>query len=227
MKLLYLLTTLLVLILITSGCQGEEENPNYPIEPAITLESVEVIDAENFSLDSLIITITYRDGDEDLGSGRQNSPHDLYTYVPNPQTGEQYWFYDEKDPNLPPYNCADYTFLPQVGEDGLPDTVRIDYNHDYYNFNVTLWRKQNSGYEPVDFISACSPALGGIFSIEDGNKKNIPFAVYAASRWEGRIIYKNPLHPKFRNDSLKVSISIRDEALHRSNTVTSEPFMLP
>ena len=134
MKLLYLLTTLLVLILITAGCQKEEENPNYPIEPAITLESVEVIDAENFSLDSLIITITYRDGDEDLGSGRQNSPHDLYTYVPNPQTGEQYWFFDQEDSSLPPFNCADYTFIPPTGKDSNQDTVRADYNHDYYNF---------------------------------------------------------------------------------------------
>ena len=227
MKLLYLLTTLLVLILITTGCQEEEENPNYPIEPSITLESVELIDIENFPWDSLIIVINYRDGDGDLGGDRQNYPHELYTYLPNPQTGEKYWFYDEKDPDLPPYNCADYTFIPSAEKDGNQDTVRANYNRNYYNFNVTLWRKQNGGYEEVDLTSSCNFPLGGIFSLEYRNEKNSVFTVYPASRWEGRIVYKTEMSPQFGNDSLKVSVSIRDEALHHSNTVTSEPFMLP
>lgn len=218
---------LLFLVLLSAGCQEEEANPNYPIEPSITLESVDFIKSEDNPFDSLIITIGYRDGDSDLRSSQNQNPQNQYTLLPDPDTGEKYWMFNKKDPALPPFNCRDYTLIEAYDNSNYPDTVRAIYNDDYYNFNVTVWRKQGESYEAIDFISNCRTPLGGIFLMEEQPNTGSPFAVYPINQWEGRIVYSinGNLRSYFRNDSAKVSVSIRDEALHRSNTVISEPFL--
>ena len=56
----------LLLLLFTSSCQSDDINFVYPIEPEILSVEVSPLQVQEFS-DSLLFTISYRDGDGDIG----------------------------------------------------------------------------------------------------------------------------------------------------------------
>ena len=56
----------LLIILFASSCQSDDINLVYPIEPEILSVEVSPLQVQEFS-DSLLFTISYRDGDGDIG----------------------------------------------------------------------------------------------------------------------------------------------------------------
>ena len=56
----------LLITLFTSSCQSDDMNFVYPIEPEILSVEVSPVQVQEFS-DSILFTISYRDGDGDIG----------------------------------------------------------------------------------------------------------------------------------------------------------------
>ena len=216
------------------GCQEDNEPPTYSVVPSIQLESVRFARATSGHNDSLIIVIAYQDGDGDLG-GRPTG--NAFTYPPNPHTGEEYWVFDSQnlDPELPPYHCADYHMVDITPQDDswILDTVRADFNPDYYNFSLTLWVKEDGSYQEYNFLEICNWPLGGVFrevnsEIKQDKHLGDVFSITPYNRQEGQITYRmsGAFSILFKNDSVKATVTIRDEALNRSNTVESDPFFI-
>ena len=175
--------------------------------------------------DSLVVRVDFEDGDGDLGvSGRENDA-DEYIPIANPDGGG-FWFYDENnpDPGLPPFNCRQYTDIDLDLTDGVPDfdTIRADYNEAYYNFSITLYTKVNGQYEEYDFlIRNCSPPLGGRFPpLRDDFSVDRPLK--GTIQWGSSDFYKL----LFRNDTLRMDVTIRDRAGNVSNVIPTDDFTL-
>ena len=174
--------------------------------------------------DSLVVRVDFEDGDGDLGvSGRENNADD-YIPIPNPDDGG-FWFFDPDDQRLPPFNCRQFTDIDLNLTDGVVnlDTIRADYNEAYYNYSITLYTKVNGQYEEYDFLlqRECSPPLGGRFPpLRDDFSVDRPLK--GVIQWGSVGFYKS----QFRNDTLRIDVTIRDRAGNVSNVVTKEDFTL-
>ncbi len=175
--------------------------------------------------DSLVIRVDFEDGDGDLGvSGRENDANE-YIPIANPDDGG-FWFYNanDPDPRFPEYNCRQFTDIDLDLTDGIPnrDTIRADYNEAYYNYSITLYTKENGQYEEYDFlIERCSAPLGGRFPpLRDDFSVDRPLK--GTLQWGSVDFYKL----LFRNDTLRVDVTIRDRAGNVSNVYTKEDFTL-
>ncbi len=175
--------------------------------------------------DSLVVRVDFEDGDGDLGvSGRENDADD-YIPIANPDDGG-YWFYDQDnpDPRLPEYNCRQFTDIDLDLTDGIvdKDTIRADYNEAYYNYSITLYTKENGQYKEFDFlIERCSAPLGGRFPpLRDDFSVDRPLK--GTIQWGSVDFYKS----LFRNDTLRIDVTIRDRAGNVSNVYTKEDFTL-
>ncbi len=173
--------------------------------------------------DSLVVRVDFEDGDGDLGVSGRESDVDDYIPIANPD-GSGYWFFDENDQSLPPYNCRLYTDIDLNPTDGVfdRDTIRADYNEAYYNYSITLYQKINGQYEEYDFLlRSCSPPLGGRFPpLRDDFSVDRPLK--GTIQW-GSVDFYNSL---FRNDTLRLDVTIRDRAGNVSNVITREGFTL-
>lgn len=197
------------------------EAPEFGDPPQLT--GIEVYFKEEArQLDSLVVRVDFEDGDGDLGvSGREN---DVDDYIPVFKDGS-YIFFDENNSGLPPYNCRQYTDIDLNPTDGVfdYDTIRADYNEAYYNYSITLYRKINGQYEEYDFLlqDECSPPLGGRFPpLRDDFSVDRPLK--GTLQWGSVGFYKL----RFRNDTLRLDVTIRDRAGNVSNMVTKEDFTL-
>ena len=203
------------------ACQEDDNTSTYSIQPFIALESVEFVEGIR-TLDSLIVTISYQDGDNNLGIASTDTTS-VYIVLPDPDTGDKYWLYDKNDPDLPPYSCSDYQYF--LVSDTVMDTVRAVFNPDFYNFSVTLWIKDSGKYQEYDFLDQCIPPLGGRFG--KVNSEYSPFTLRQTSPWTGRLTFtvRDFFWLRFEGDTVKLTINVRDETFLHSNIVESDPFV--
>jgi hypothetical protein len=222
--LLFLLFSFSVLGL--SSCY---EEPDFPMEPRLVGfdgpigEGIRYVDVPETQADSLIFRIRFEDGDGNLGiSANESNP--LFSqpiFYPADNEGDFIRF----DPAVHDFDCRDWDFVTIVGLDTINDTVRIEFNPNYYNFEVELYVKEENGFELFDFRGPplCRQPLGGQFPpLKDNFENTKPL--------EGVIQYgfrSIALINLFRNDTLKVAVRIKDRDLNVSNTIESEPFTLP
>ncbi len=216
-----------LLMLILNGCYKE---PEFPAEPTLVGKpEVQFKEGTDDGSDSLRIKVKFQDGDGDLGLSGSGAdveyPYQLLT-VKTDNNGQAIK-YNRNDPGLPPYNCNDYYTIEDAlsSFNGVPldkgDTLWVEYNKNYRNFDMRLLVRQSNGeYEPFD--SGCILTLSGRFprlkqSYEDTTPREGTIEYSAASK---------ALLLLFRNDTLKVEVQIRDRALHESNIVESDPFTL-
>ncbi|MGB3776748.1 MAG: hypothetical protein WA960_00210 [Tunicatimonas sp.] len=200
------------------------EAPKFGDPPRLTGIEVYFKEVER-QPDSLVVRVDFEDGDGDLGvSGRENDADD-YIPIPNPDDGG-FWFYngDNPDSRLPEYNCRLFTDIDLDLTDGVPefDTIRADYNEAYYNYSITLYTKENGQYKEFDFlIERCSAPLGGRFPpLRDDFSVDRPLK--GTIQWGSVDFYKL----LFRNDTLRLDVTIRDRAGNVSNVITKENFTL-
>ena len=218
-----------LVVLLFTGCF---EEPNFGIVPQLTGIEVYFKDMPKLS-DSLIVRVEFEDGDGDLGIRGNEDGFFRYELVPNPDTGGP-WIYDRSnpDPRLPPIefqgrlDCRNYQVFDLTPTDTVNkrDTVRASYNEDYYNFSITLYTLEDGQYQEVDLLAECSTPLGGRFpplkkAEELNNEKpltgNIRYGITSPT-----------LLSRFRNDTLKIEVTIRDRALHVSNVISLQDFTL-
>ena len=213
-----------LVVLLFTGCF---EEPDFGVVPQLTEIEVYFKDMPKLS-DSLIVRVTFEDGDGDLGIRGNEDGFSRFEFVDNPDTGAPPWIYDSNnpDPRLPPYSCALYQDIDLNLEDTISerDTVRANYNENYYNFSITLYTLEDGQYQKVDFLADCKTPLGGRFPPlkEEGDLDN-------SKPLTGNIRYgiaSPTLLANYRNDSLRIEVTIRDRALHVSNVIFREGFTL-
>jgi hypothetical protein len=228
--------------------------PEYPVTPEIEFENIQFKDVADPGFDSLILTISFKDGDGDLGLRGDELGcylvgadticyNDKFTFLN--QNGKKVKnfvgvegtliTYETKrtDPNfsylpdfLKPYNCINWDVIRE--EDIVTDTVYFELNPNHYNIFVEFHVKQNDGtFSLFDFQQEFSyPSCGGSFN------GRFPILSKDLSRevpLEGTIRYamqSSAFLLQFSIKTLKLRIRIQDRLLHTSNTIETPEFRL-
>jgi len=173
---------------LLSGCFSP---PEFPDVPEISFENIVFIRGEEFSGDSLILSINFQDGDGDLGftgvdTGFPYHPFDIIV----DSNGDSVFFSDEprvSDPGLvkqpvPPFfrrspngsmtpfsdtdNRGGIFLCPEYEEisnsqGDVIDTVYISENVNSANIYVEFLRKRNGEFQVFDFRAIASSDLCG------------------------------------------------------------------
>ena len=203
-------------ILLFAGCFDE---PSFGDPPRLTGIDIYFKELTKTS-DSLVIRVDFEDGDGDLGISGGEEGFGEFFLIPNPRTGEP-WIYDPDDPELPPYSCESFRDIDLTPNDTIDDkdTVYVQYNEAYYNYSITLYTKEDGQYQEFDPL--CAPPLGGRFpALRDDFTVDRPLK--GTIQWGTVGAYSS----RFRNDTLKIDVTIRDRAGHVSNIITKENFTL-
>lgn len=227
-------------LLSLSACY---EEPEFPVEPFIEFEQVRFNNRVDSS-DILSITVSFRDGDGNLGLAFDEiaPPFHPYSFVEFNGPG-QFLKLGDVD-TLPPYNCQDYlqgyftgssadsfeeaSVADTVYQNGAPVILTPEYfyvkrNPFHSNFFVEYYIVENGEERLFDFALESGQACG------DADKRRFyPFSD-VGDPISGSITYKQESRafiPFFSNDSIKIKVRIADRALNLSNVVESPVFTL-
>ncbi|WP_057936605.1 hypothetical protein [Algoriphagus resistens] len=188
---------------------------NFPSIPKISFKSMEY--APTSGSDSLIISLDFQDAEGDLGLSatdddppfhdvdyQRNSAGDLITYSTRPS-------------DAPSYNPIDWLVNPLVGTEQVNDTIWVKQNPNQYNIFVKFFIKRNGQFteyrwQDPPFYSTFNGRFPRILTSDTGQavEGNISYGMLSTG-WESI----------FRNDTIRIDVSIQDRALNRSNEVSS------
>jgi hypothetical protein len=216
----------LMAALLVQGCSPE---PEFDLSPRLLGfdggigQGIRFKDVPNTIVDSLIIRVAFQDGDGNLGL-TDNEPSEILRepFFPVLDAQGNYILYDAA--LEPVYDCKRYTFVDILTPDQrIRDTIRVDFNPSHYNFDVELLVKDGTVFREYDFRQeSCRQPLSGRFPPlkEDlSDKKPLAGVIQYSFASAG-------LLTSFRNDTLIISVQIRDRSLQESNKVFSDPFTL-
>lgn len=218
----------LLLIVLVGTLVACYQEPEFPVEPQIEFRNISFVESKNPSVsqDTLKITVSFKDGDGDLGILGQGQPFlDSAIYKQYIRIGQ----YD----TLPPHNCTNYRmgyfdqrgiFIQSTEKIKITDTIYVKPNPLYFNFFVDLFLVKNGREQPLDLVEfnypLCGNTLSGRFRLKtESNNKPL----------SGSITYNvanQSLLPFFSNDSIRVKVRIVDQASNISNQVESPVFTL-
>jgi hypothetical protein len=226
---MYLKRTVLfgLVTVLVSACLSA---PEFSHEPAIGFyDIIFKHGATEFDQDSLILTITFQDGNGDLGLAPDGADtwepyHDL---TPFPHVNESRFVqlfdrntaeYDTLPPYEFPYTCTNYYIFET-------DTFYVQPNEFHNNIYVTFFVKKNGEYTEFDFLELSKPQCnlgydGRYPRLNDPNRDR-PL--------EGKLKYKMKSAAWelfFRQDTLKLDVFIYDRELNKSNMVSTPDFVL-
>jgi hypothetical protein len=223
--------------IILTGVSACFNPPEFPVEPQIEFENIDYkeygtgFDSE---FDSLILTISFKDGDGDLGlDGSENAPpynnkyyfqlpdRSLITYKTKRTVPE----YDTLPAFVKPYSCINWEVFRE--NNVVKDTLYFQLNPDYYNIIVEFYVKNSDGtFTEFDFREAFTyPSCGGTF---DG-RFPILYKEKPGAPLEGTIRYgmgSTGFKILFSTKTLKLRIHIKDRALNKSNVIETPEFTL-
>lgn len=230
------------LFLITLGVSACFDPPEYPLQPQIEFESIvfkEYGSGFDSEPDSLILKISFQDGDGDLGL----DPSELGCVSDNICFNNKYYFikqdgtpvtYRDKrtNPNfsgLPdfvkPYNCINWE-VRTLSSGGPVDTLYFEINPDHYNIEVDFLVKNpiNGTFEEFDWTKEfnypnCGISFDGRFPILFKDRPGSPL--------EGTIKYgmgSLGFKALFSIKTLKLRVLIKDRALNQSNVIETPEF---
>jgi hypothetical protein len=222
--------------IILTGVSACFNPPEFPVGPQIEYESIEYKEVGtgfDSEYDSLILTISFKDGDGDLGlDATEDAPpyNNKYYYVVN----GKYLNYEAKrtDPNydtLPdfvkPYNCINWEVYKE--NNIVKDTLYFELNPDYNNITVEFLVKNPDGtFTEFDWKEAfnypnCGISFDGRFPILYKDQPGAPL--------EGIIRYgmgSIGFKILFSTKTLKLRVEIKDRALNKSNVIDTPEFTL-
>lgn len=187
------------------------KNPVYPDTPEI-----EFVKYEKFIDDDIVkITLSFKDGDGDLGLDQNimNFPYQLHNPIKN---GSGNYILYGSDPTLPPYACKKYAIGDYVAPSGI-DTVLADFNIYFNNYHLEIYEKQLDGsYVKFDDSDQC-------------NLSRFPPLVPIQDKGpiEGMLSYDVfDLFGNFYGKTLKLKIFIIDRALNKSNVIETPDILI-
>ncbi len=107
----------------------------------------------------------------------------------------------------------------------ITDPLFYRRNLNYYNIEVKFWQFQDGGFVEYDWFNSdeCNDFFGRFTT------SNSPFPTYKNQPIEGTLRYgmvSSAFIAIFGNNKLKISVRIRDRALHTSNIIFSQEFDL-
>lgn len=212
----------IMLMFITWGCR---DLPTYPNTPSIEYDQVYFKKGE--LTDSLFVSVSFKDGDGDLGlnpDSDTDKPYNAINYT-HKTNGERLTYADRNTPpydTIPPYEFPYYCTTYSVEE---ADTFYISQNPNHFNIFVDFYVKKNGQWNLYDWITANPPQCGetynGRFPILNRSGQTRPL--------EGSLKYGITgagFEVIFKRDTLKLEITIQDRALNKSNTVETSEFVL-
>jgi hypothetical protein len=240
MKLIRNLSWAVLLMWMVGACLTP---PEYPITPQISFKSIYYGKATTPGrADSIVLSIGFKDGDGDLGLNDSYNNDERYAF--------QFYFFDSQNklvtyktkrlnPNLTnnkgdklydfvsPYNCTNWE-VKRNNSGLVTDTVYTEYNPNYYNILVDFYVNNGTKFEKFDpatyfkYPNCSIEGFSGRFPVlsKDPNK---------SSPLDGVINYSmksSVFDLLFSSKQLKLKIAIQDRALHKSDTITTEPFTL-
>ncbi|MGF1638074.1 MAG: hypothetical protein ACFCUU_13435 [Cyclobacteriaceae bacterium] len=200
-----------------------EPAPDFPVTPAISFQRFEFREIQGSSLDSLIFYINFQDGDGDLGlQNFENFPpyHEFSIYV-DPITRDTLKYGDND--TLPAFNCQDYEILRRDRPDNIPliDTLYVIRNPNHNNFFVDFLFERDGEFVVYNWaLERCTKSFHDRFPLLTDSPGRRPV--------EGVLRYgiRGGFRLLFRNDLMKLRVSIQDRALNRSNIIETEPFRI-
>ncbi len=211
------------------------EPPQYAIIPTIEFDKIIFKDIANSSEpDSLILTITFKDGDGDLGidPSETNPPFNDKYYLRFPDGSYVTYATKRTDPRfdtLPafvhPYNCINWEVKTVNSK---LDTFYIQLNPDHYNIFVKYFVKNNDGsfkefdWQKEFFYPNCGIPFHGRFPIlskDLGRKTPLDGSIRYGMASTGFLIL-------FSIKTLKLEVVIQDRMFHKSDTITTPEFTL-
>lgn len=237
-----LIRNLLVFLFISLGISACFTPPEYPVQPQIEFESIEFreygsgFDAE---ADSLILKVTFKDGDGDLGL----DPSELSCVSEDICYNNKFYFlksdgklvtYKDKRTNpaysslpefIKPYNCINWEV--RTDNNNVVDTLYFELNPDHYNIEVDFLVKNTDGtFTEFDWTKEfnypnCGTSFDGRFPILFKDEPGAPL--------EGSLKYSMGsigFKALFSIKTLKLRIQIKDRALNKSNEIFTPEFTL-
>lgn len=213
--------------------------PEFPIEPQIEYQNLTFKPGGIGGFDSLILDISFKDGDGDLGLSPEETGcvsddvcynSKFYFLKPN----EELITYRDKrtDPNysnLPefinPFSCINWEIYRE--DNVVIDTFYFELNPDHHNIDVDfLVKNPNGTFTEFDWTKEfdfpnCGVTFDGRFPILFEDRPGSPL--------EGTIRYgmgSTGFRILFSLKTIKLRIQIKDRALHRSNIIETPEFTL-
>ncbi len=218
-------------LLLISSCA---DPPQYSLTPSIEFDNVIFKDVADPAVDSLIVTVKFKDGDGDLGidATETGDPfNDKFYYIfPNGtfityKTKRTDSHYDTLPAFVKPYNCTNWEVRTVNSK---IDTFYYRANPHAHNIKVQYFVKNFDGsftefkWTEQFGYPFCATSFDGRFPILSKNlSQKIPL--------EGTIRYgmvSSGFLALFSIKTLKLKITIEDRALNQSNTVESPEFTL-
>lgn len=219
--------------------------PEYPVVPEIEFKNLTFKDVPNPSdQDSLILEISFKDGDGDLGldptelgcynvGGKDVCYNEKFiiTFTSGIHKGETLNYRIKRtDPefsSLPdyvkPYDCINWELKLDEKTGQVLDTLYIELNPDHYNIYVDFLVKQPNGtFQEFDFLTEYCTTFDGRFPIlsEDVSQKNpLEGTIRYAMGSVGFLL-------QFSIKTLKLRVQIQDRMLNKSNTIETPEFTL-
>ena len=231
-KLFFLITSLILYSCI--------EDNNVSTVPSISYENLIFKKSINsFNQDSLILTISFVDGDGNLGlsNNENNYPYHpynaiidrdfnwvtigstdvnppLYVYEPN----GVYYLYNNED-NRPTFNCDNY-IIDTVNSTTQLDTFYIQKNENNKNIFIEFYKKENDEFKLIDWKRIFDEEYGcGI----DFNSRFPPLNISNSNQLlSGKLRYgmvSYGFDMILKNDIFKLKIYIKDRELNTSNII--------
>lgn len=243
-----ILSALVVLVIV--GLDGCFTQPSYPIAPQIQFDGIYYTKAtQSLQQDEIVLSLKFTDGDGDLGLDNTISdPDSIYSfeqYPPYTYQGELINYKLKRtSPNLrfpdgttlgtydfvTPYNCTNWKITTKTVNNVpvVQDTIFFVSNPNYYNIFVDFLVEQSDGsFQKFDLLAYfgypnCELGFNGRFPnlTQDPGKK---------SPLDGKLTYKLRslgFDVIFGVKTLKLSITIQDRALNKSNTIETPEFTL-
>ena len=211
-------------------------------QPVISFENIIFKKSENnFTQDSLILTINFIDGNGDLGLSNEENGYPyhqynaiidenfnwvtigsnevtppLYIYEPN---GALTLFSDID--NRSPFNCNEY-IIDTLNSSNLLDTFLIQKNINNKNIYIEFFKKNGNDFELIDWTRVFDQEYGcGI----DFNSRFPPLNIGNANQaLQGKLRYgmvSYGFENVLENNIFKLKIFIKDRALNTSNIIES------
>jgi hypothetical protein len=197
------------------------QEPDFSFTPAIEFDRVEFV--RGSFLDSLIVFVSFQDGDGDLGlRGDETSPpYHPFEFVRD-DNGQLITFGSR--PDLPPFNPLDWIINPTVNGQVVQDTVLIRQNPNHFNFFIEFFRRRPGQTNFTQWNPNAAPfyqTFNGRFPILNQRDQNRPLGGVirygmVSSQWRNI----------FGNDEIRIRVQIQDRALNRSNIAESPIFTL-
>ena len=228
---MYIKGTVLIglVTMLVSACLTAPEFPN---EPSLSFNNIIFKKGgSEFSIDTLILTMNFRDGDGDLGLNPDGDDlldpfHEFWVFTKDDGSGDYVTLADFGKPGfeiLPPYefpySCINYSTIIEN------DTFYTEPNIYHHNIYVDFFVKKNGIYTEFDWSAinqpACNPNYDGRFPLLNESLRDRPL--------EGKLKYKMQsvgFDLLFRDDSLKLEFYIYDRAHNKSNVVSTPDFVL-